>query len=484
MKTGGIGRIKFGAAHARGDTPGNEVSVPMSAAPLLQAVALLAAVIVIALATRSGRLHPFLALLIVATGFGFAGGLSTSLIGKAFGPGFSHAIYASGLAIIAAGFVSGVAEATAASDWLTATLRRRRWPGSTGLATLVGLVAGLGASPACAFALLTPFLRAIGGSAAPSREAALIAPALAISAGHGLILFSPVVVAAVAILGAEWERTILIGVPAAIVVAAFGAAWAQWRATSAEPSAAALQPKSVDTRGGWSAAVLTAATAIPILMLIVQSLGDIPSEPLGGGSTREALLGVGRPLLLFLVAVGLMAAGLWRRARPLLTETGWTGRILGNVAGVLLIVGAAGGLQRLCQETGMAELLGERLLSLHLGFAGGVLLPLVIAAAIKVLQGSSLVAAITTAGMVQPLLTPLGIDGETAKALAALAIGAGSMTLSHVNDEYFWLVSANAELRPLRGLTVFTTATLLQSLVAAAVLLIVSASLAEIARFF
>ena len=122
LKRAASAEIKFGAAHARGHPPGNEVSVSMSAAPLLQPVALLAAVIVIALATRSGRLHPFLALLIVATGFGFAGGLSTSLIGKAFGVGFSQAIYSSGLAIVAAGFVSGIIETTAASDWLTATL--------------------------------------------------------------------------------------------------------------------------------------------------------------------------------------------------------------------------------------------------------------------------------------------------------------------------------------------------------------------------
>jgi GntP family gluconate:H+ symporter len=233
------------------------------------------------------------------------------------------------------------------------------------------------------------------------------------------------------------------------------------------------QPRAIDKHSGWSAAVLMTATAIPILMLIVQSLGDIPSEPLGGGSAREAVLGVGRPLLLFLTAVGLMAAGLWRRGWELFAETAWTGRILGNVAVVLLIVGAAGGLQRLCQETGMAELLGERLLSLHLGFAGGVLLPFFIAAVIKALQGSSLVAAITTAGMVQPLLTPLGFGDETARALTVLAIGAGAMTLSHVNDEYFWLVSTNAELGPLRGLATFTAATLLQGLVAVAALLIV-----------
>ncbi len=445
----------------------------MSALPLLQAVALLASVIVIALVTRSGRLHPFLALLIVATAFGFAAGLSTGLIGKTFGLGFSQAIYSPGLAIVAAGFVGGIAEASAASDWLAAALARRRWFGSTRLATLVGLVAGLAASPASAFAFLTPFLRAIGGGSAANREAATIAPALAISASHGLILFSPVPVAAAAILDAAWEPTILIGVPVAMVAAAFGAVWTRWRSAKAELPATVLQPRAIDERSGWSAAVLMTATAMPILMLIVQSLGDIPSEPLGGGAAREAVLGVGRPLLLFLAAVGLMAAGLWRRSRQLLPETAWTGRIVGNVAGVLLIVGAAGGLQRLCQETGMAELLGERLLSLHLGFAGGVLLPFFIAAVIKVLQGSSLVAAITTAGMVQPLLTPLGIDDETARALAALAIGAGAMTLSHVNDEYFWLVSTSAGLRPLRGLTTFTAATLLQGLVAVAALLIV-----------
>ena len=52
----------------------------------------------------------------------------------------------------------------------------------------------------------------------------------------------------------------------------------------------------------------------------------------------------------------------------------------------------------------MAELLGERLLA----WPAGLLVPFLIAAVMKSLQGSSLVAAIATAGMVQPLLTPLG----------------------------------------------------------------------------
>ena len=147
---------------------------------------------------------------------------------------------------------------------------------------------------------------------------------------------------------------------------------------------------------------------------------------------------------------------------------------MGNVAGILLTVGAAGGLQRLCQETGMAELIGERLLDWHLGGFGGLLIPFLIAAAIKTLQGSSLVAAIAAAGMVQPILLPLGLGGENGKALATLAIGAGAMTVTHINDEFFWLVSTSVGLRPLRGLVALTVGTLLQGLVAVAALLLLS----------
>ena len=62
----------------------------------------------------------------------------------------------------------------------------------------------------------------------------------------------------------------------------------------------------------------------------------------------------------------------------------------------------------------------------------------------------------------------------TGKALAALAVGAGAMTVCHVNDEFFWLVSTSSGLRPLRGLAAFTAGTLLQGFVAMAALLLLS----------
>jgi GntP family gluconate:H+ symporter len=409
----------------------------MSGMPLAQALLLLAAVVVLVALIERRWLHPFLAIIAVASAFAIAAGFSTGFLGKTFGTGFAQAAYTPGLVIVAAAIVAALADRVAIPPRLRATR----------VAAPLGFIAGLAASPSAAFAILTP-LR-------PARPVAL---ALALSASHGLV-FSPVVIAATAIIGAGWMRTVAIGFPVALLAAFVGVLWAR-RFPPIEPKPA---PRERSGR-----LTLLAACAIPLLLLMIRSLGDLPSEPLGGGGSREMILGLGRPLILLLVAVGIMAIGLWRLSRALLADADWTMRVLGNVAPLLLTVAAAGGLQRLCQEAGMAELIGERLTGWH----AGMLVPFLVAAAIKTLQGSSLVAAITAAGMIQPLLQPLGLDSETGRALATLAVGAGAMTVAHVNDEYFWLVTHHAGFGPLRGLAALTGGTLLQGAVAAAALMV------------
>jgi GntP family gluconate:H+ symporter len=444
----------------------------MSGLPLAQAFLLAASACILVIAAQARRLHPFIAIVLVASAFGLAAGFSVGFLGKAFGVGFSKATYSPGLVIVAAGFIAALAESTGASDQLMAKIERWRSLGPTRIATLLGLIAGIAASPAAAFALLTPLVRPIGGATTPRREAVATALALAISASQGVVLLAPVPIAAGAILDATWGRVALFGLPVALLLAALGAVWAQWVASFGTASQGAVleSDHASEKRSGGSPFVLLLATAIPLLMLMVQSIGEIPSEPFGGGPARERIIGVGRPLILFLVGVGIMAIGHLRQSRKLLIDSGWSERVLGDVAGVVMIVGATGGLQRLCQETGMATLLGERLLALP----AGLLVPFLIAAVIKSLQGSSLVAAIAAAGMVQPMLMPLGIGDETGKALATLAVGAGAMTISHVNDEYFWLVAAGAGLSPLRAVAAVTVGTLLQGLAAVAALLLLS----------
>jgi gluconate:H+ symporter, GntP family len=453
----------------------------MSGMPLAQALLLLTCLLAVIALTQARLLHAFLAIVVVSTAFGLAAGFSTALVGKAFGAGFVQAIASPGLVIVAAGFIGALADATGAGGWFAAKAASStsswRHAGATRLPALGGFFAGLAASPAAAFALLEPLVRAVAGGAGPSRRgAAPAALALAISASHGLALVSPVPIVAAAILGAPWSRVALFGVPLAVLLAGLGAAWSRWLAVAdAAPEALSQESPAIAKANGWSAAVLVMATAVPLALLIVQSLGEIPSEPLGGGTAREMVIGVGRPLVLLLVGIGIMVIGNARIGGKCLADNAWGARVLGNVAGPLLAVGAAGGLQRLCQETGMAELLGEQISTWRLSGAGGLLALFLVAATVKTLQGSSLVAVITVAGIAQPLLAPLGLDAANARALAALAVGAGAMTVSHVNDDLFWLASLAGGIRPLRALAVLTAGTLMQGIVAVAVLMAIVA---------
>jgi GntP family gluconate:H+ symporter len=438
--------------------------------PLVQALIFIAAAVILVAAIQSRRLHPFLAIIVVATGFGLACGLSVGLLGKTFGAGFSQALYSPGLVIVGAAMIVSIAEATNPAARTSTSLASGRWSRHDTSSALVGLIAGIGAAPATAFALLGPLLQRLANNSS-ARPSTMIGPALALSAGHGLVLFSPVPIAAASILGARWDRVALFGLPIALVLAGFGVAWARWFSPSGEAPPPAKGLRANDrTQSAWSTTVLLLAVAVPLLLLMIQSIGDIPSEPLGGGTDRERILGLGRPLVLFLVGMGIMVAGHWRLSAKLLGDATWIDGAFAKVAGLLLTVAAAGGLQKLCQETGMAELLGERIA----GLPGGVLIPFLVAAVIKTLQGSSLVAAIAAAGMIQPSLTSLGLGTESGRALATLAIGAGAMTVSHVNDDYFWLVTWNAGLAPARGLVALSLGTLAQGLGALALLAIIS----------
>ncbi|MEX0361570.1 MAG: GntP family permease, partial [Allomuricauda sp.] len=103
---------------------------------------------------------------------------------------------------------------------------------------------------------------------------------------------------------------------------------------------------------------------------------------------------------------------------------------------------------------------------------GGLLISFAIAAVLKTAQGSSTVAIITTSAIIAPLLDTFGLLSITDKALAVLAIGAGAMTVSHVNDSYFWVVSQFSNMNVKTALRGHTLATLFQGLVGLGVIVL------------
>src|SRR5271170_2271123 len=119
----------------------------MSGMPFFHAPLLLASVVLLVVTTQLRRLHPFLVMVFVASAFGLAAGLSISLVGRAFGTGFSQALYSPGLVIIAAGLISALAESTGAAGRIATAISHWRWFGRTRIPALLGLIAGIGALP-------------------------------------------------------------------------------------------------------------------------------------------------------------------------------------------------------------------------------------------------------------------------------------------------------------------------------------------------
>jgi GntP family gluconate:H+ symporter len=143
-----------------------------------------------------------------------------------------------------------------------------------------------------------------------------------------------------------------------------------------------------------------------------------------GDPTVALLAGV----VLGLLLLGL-PAGMDRRG---LSES--VGGALPGIAGILLIVGAGGGFKQVLVDAGVGTLIGDWAAAMALS---PLLLGWLVAVGIRVATGSATVATITAAGIVAPLAAGLGAPTV---ALLALAVGAGSLFFSHVNDAGFWLV--------------------------------------------
>ena len=73
-----------------------------------------------------------------------------------------------------------------------------------------------------------------------------------------------------------------------------------------------------------------------------------------------------------------------------------------------------------------------------------------------------------------PLLSTLGLDSETARALVVVSIGAGAMVVSHANDSYFWVVTQLSGMDVRTGVKLQTLGTLVQGTVAATAVWLVS----------
>jgi len=208
---------------------------------------------------------------------------------------------------------------------------------------------------------------------------------------------------------------------------------------------------------------------LPIVLIVGRSLSQLPQHPLGEGSFSHIVDSLGQPAVALLVGVVLALFLPKPFERKMISERGWFGEAMRKSALIIIITGAGGAFGRVLQQSGIADVVGHAAVNFEIG----LLLPFLLAAAIKTAQGSSTVAIVTTASIVAPLLDSLGIDSAQLRALTVVAIGGGSMVVSHANDSYFWVVTQFSGMTVKQGYQLQTLGTLVQGSVAGFMVLII-----------
>jgi GntP family gluconate:H+ symporter len=171
----------------------------------------------------------------------------------------------------------------------------------------------------------------------------------------------------------------------------------------------------------------------PLVLMLLKAGADIWIA--AGNPVRTVLDFIGDPVfaLLFAVLLAMLTFGL-RVGFNAATLSKKIGASLLPIVSVLFIVGAGGGFKQVLVDGGTGTAIAKVALATGLT---AIALGWIVAALIRLATGSATVATVTAAGIVAPLSTHLS---PAHLALLVLAVGAGSLIFSHVNDAGFWLV--------------------------------------------
>jgi gluconate:H+ symporter, GntP family len=423
---------------------------------------LLAAFVFIIVLTAKFKVHPFFVLLSAAFLTGISAGLPAEKVIVEITEGFGRTLGAIGIVILCGTTIGVLLDRSGAALrmagfflWLAG---RSRIPLAT---SLFGYTVSIPIFCDSGFVLLSPLNRSLARTAGISMSVMAVILATALYSTHCLVPPHPGPTAAVALFGEATEhvtapmrlmgRLVVLGLICALPGVAVGYLWATrfarryYISPDADSSVVASAASLAVPERLPSVAASFAPILLPVALIGLRSFSLLPASFNFFGSPPAALF------------VGVIAA--------LLLVPRWDSRVLSGwlddgvrAAGVILAITAAGGsFGAILRLTGIGEHLSRTLSVLDLG----LFLPFLLAAALKTAQGSSTVSIITAAPIVAPLLPQLGLAGDWGPVFALLAMGAGSMVMSHANDSYFWVVARFSGLDVGTAYRVYTTATLL-----------------------
>lgn len=407
---------------------------------------LLLSVVLIIWLTAKLKVHPFIALLLVALFYGVAAGMPLNKIIVSVNTGFGNTLGGIGmiiiLGVIIGAFLENSGGAYALAEKILKFTGIHRIPFAMGL---IGWVVSIPVFADSGFMLLAPLNKSLSKKAGISLSGTAIALALGLTAAHTLVPPTPGPIAAAHYLDADLGLVMLIGIPISLLALMAGLFFVK-----KVVSKTYINPDPKITAEEITARLKTAPSAfkatipilVPILLIVLKSvLSSLYGYKQDNYDTFpdfiKLIFFLGEPFIALIIG-GFLSLTLPKKLnRDMFSTSGWIGKALVAASSILLITGAGGIFGQVLRDSGIAVTLGETLANAN----SSIWLPFLLAAAIKTAQGSSTVALVTTASILAPMMHTLGFDTEMQKAMVVIAIGAGSSVISHANDSFFWVVT-------------------------------------------
>ncbi|MEU5641732.1 GntP family transporter [Streptomyces milbemycinicus] len=424
------------------------------------------------------KIQPFVALVVVSIGVALTAGVPAAELVATIEEGMGSTLGHIATIIALGAMIGRIIELSGGAASLAHSLMDRFGERRTPLAlTAAGFLLGIPVFFEVGLIILMPIAY---GVARASRKPLLVY-ALPMGAAmltvHAFLPPHPGAVAAATTIGADQGWVLLFGIPVTAVVILLGYLLAKRMTRREYPMTADVYAKvfgdgdesenepgtgpapKAAVEGAENPPSFGMVVSLIVTPIVLILLGTIGTNFLSEGSTLRAVLTVlGAPMVALLVAAALAAYFLgarrgWSSAR--ISEV--MGSALPGVAMVILVAGAGGVFGKVLVKTGIGDAVADvldrtGLPLLALAFAMTMLL--------RAVQGSTTVALVTTAGLITPLLQRTDLSPQQL-ALVCLAMGAGGLSVSHINDAGYWMFTRLVGLEVgdgLRTWTVLTTA--------------------------
>ncbi|QJW90817.1 GntP family permease [Spirosoma taeanense] len=404
---------------------------------------LLGIVAIIWLSSRV-RLHTFVVLFGLTIAVGLLAGISSTDVLAHLRTGFGHTLEKIGLLVILGTILGALLDHSRATLSLANAILYRVGERRAPLAVIImAFLVGLPIFCDSGFIVLSGLVLTLAQRLQRSPLQLVLCLAGGLYAVHCLVPPHPGITAAVGITGVDTGRMILLGSVLALPPTVVSYVWAnfagkrygtQMTAPIDLPAVADSDGQPLPSAGGALAAIL-----VPIGLISLKSIVSL-TPAVYPGPVKSFVDFVGDPIVALGVGIGIALTLFQRLTKSVFNEL--IEEAIVKAGPVLAIVGAGGAFGEIIKNIGVETELAALTQSAEQGLLGlGLLIPFALTVVLKTAQGSSTVAVMSVASMLTPLLPALGFGSDWDRLLALAAMGAGSMTVSHANDAYFWVVA-------------------------------------------